>query len=151
MRVLTVCPSLDVGGMERIAVDLANALTARGAEVAFAAADGPLAASLDPRVRRFPLRAHARGRGAVATAETAARLARVIHAVRPTVVHAHNVRITGIAAAGRLLSARRPALVGTFHGVDPGEDRAAGLMLRAATEVVCVSEGLAARLRGPTR
>ncbi len=148
MRVLTVCPSLDVGGLERIAVDLANALVERGAELAFAAADGPLAAGLDPRVRRIPLRAHARGRSPLSAAETAVRLARAVRAVRPDVVHAHNVKITGVAGVGlRLAGVRRPALVGTFHGVAPGEDRAASLVLRAASEVACVSEGLAERLR----
>lgn len=146
MRVLTVLPSFDVGGLERIAVDLGNAMVARGHEVTFAADEGPLAAGLDPRVRRFGLGAAARNRGALDAARTAVGIARAVRAARPDVVHAHNVRITGLAAVGRLLAGSRAPLVGTFHGVDPGEDRAARLVLRAASEVVCVSEGLAARL-----
>ena len=141
MRVLTVLPSFEVGGLERIAVDLGNALAARGHEVAFAADDGPLAAGLDPRVRRFPLGAAARNRGALDAARTAVGVARAVRAARPDVVHAHNVRITGLAAAGRLLAGSRAPLVGTFHGVDPGEDRAARLVLRAATRSCACPRG----------
>jgi glycosyltransferase involved in cell wall biosynthesis len=167
MKVLTVSPSLDVGGLERIAIDLANALAERGAEVAFAAPDGPLGGELDERIARVELRAQ--GRSPAASLETASRIARAVRALRPDVVHAHNVKASGIAGVGVRLAAipwpalggsaertagaarggaRRPALVGTFHGVAPGEDRAAAAVLRLASAVACVSEGLAERLRG---
>ena len=82
-------------------------------------------------------------------ADTVARIARAIRSVDPHVVHAHNVKMTGIAGAGLLPGVLRrdsPSLVGTFHGVAPGEDRAAALVLRRASEVACVSEALAGRL-----
>ena len=150
MRVLTVCPSLDVGGLERIAVDLANALAARGAELAFAAADGPLAAGLDPRVRRIPLRRARAGRaprsrrprprpGSRARCGRCARTSST-----PT-----TCKITGVAGVGlRLAGVRRPRA-----GRDlprrrrPARTAPRALVLRAASEVVCVSEGLAERLR----
>jgi len=149
VRVLTIAPTLGVGGLERVAVDLANALATRGEEVTFAAADGPLAAELDAGVQRVTLHPRIGGREPRVVADTVVRVARAIRSVAPHVVHAHNVKMTGIAGAGLLpaeLGRRSPSLVGTFHGVAPGEDRAAALLLRRAAGVACVSEALARRL-----
>ena len=81
--------------------------------------------------------------------EGVARLADTIRQTRPAVVHAHNPRVSALAAlAARLARGpRRPPVLATFHGVRHAEYRAAGVLLRGADAVTCVSEDLAAGLR----
>jgi glycosyltransferase involved in cell wall biosynthesis len=75
------------------------------------------------------------------------RLRRELAARPPDIVHAHNVRATVAAAAGR--AARRPApvLLTTVHGLgDDDYPRAARLLRGCGATVVAVSEDVAERL-----
>ncbi len=146
MRLLIVSASLDAGGAERIAVDLANGLSRAGAEVAVMAPRGRLDVELAGSVRRFVFRPQ--GRSPARAGLTAVAVARAIRRFRPDVIHSHNVKATGIAALGtRLAGPLRPApLLTTFHGVAAAEDWLAGPVLRLADAIVCVSEDLSRRL-----
>ena len=68
---------------------------------------------------------------------------------RPGVVHAHNPRVSAMAAAAVRIARgpRRPPLLATFHGTLPREYRAAAALLRGADAVTCVSQDLADGLR----
>ncbi|HET6547251.1 MAG TPA: glycosyltransferase, partial [Solirubrobacter sp.] len=144
MRVLLASPGMGVGGAERVVIDLAHGLASRGHEVLVSGPAGPLDAELS--AERVLLRES--GRSVAGVADSVARLAREIRGRRPTLVHGHNVKATVVAGAAARLARgpRRPPVVATFHGVMPGEYRAAARLLRAADRVACVSEELAADL-----
>jgi glycosyltransferase involved in cell wall biosynthesis len=142
MRVLLVSPTLEVAGAERIVVALARHAAAQHHEVAVVAPSGPLEDELIP----FGIACHhiARlQRSVLGAAGAAAAVARTIHTFRPTVIHAHNPKMTAIAAAARRLSLRRGApLLTTFHGGEARDDRAAARLLRLADRLVCVEDEL---------
>jgi len=146
MRVLLVAPTLERAGAERIVVDLARHLHGRGHEVVVAAPAGPLGDELDAvEVGRHPLAD--RGRSPIGAARAALAVAGAVRALRPTVVHAHNPKMTAVARAALALGPRdRPRLLATFHGGDPRDDRAAARLLRRADEIVCVEDDLRTRL-----
>src|SRR3954451_13328957 len=134
---------MSLGGAERVVVALAAGLRSRGHDVAVSGAPGPLDAELPAGVRRIPL--PERGRSPAGGGEWVLRLAAEIRAFRPDVVHAHNTRAAVTAAAGARLARgpRRPALIATHHlALQADEAAAARLLVLAADEVVCVSEGL---------
>ncbi|MGH2968263.1 MAG: glycosyltransferase family 4 protein, partial [Solirubrobacteraceae bacterium] len=139
---------MEVGGAERVVVSLAQGLLARGHAVGLSGLVGPL----DDELAGLGLERLAlaeRGRSVNGAAGSAARLASMIRRWRPDVVHAHNVRVAGVAGVAARLGRgpRRPPLVATFHGVRRAEYRAAALVLRTADAVACVSDDLAAGLR----
>jgi len=75
-------------------------------------------------------------RSATATVGAAARLARVVRAARPDLVHAHNVRAAlaaALALGGPLpRPGRRPALLTTVHGLAASDYPGAARLLRLA-------------------
>jgi glycosyltransferase involved in cell wall biosynthesis len=95
--VLLVTDSLSVGGLERIVVDLANGLAARGHRVGVLAAPGGLEGELSRQVDWYPLdpRHGLRGR--------AVRIRTLVQAGRYELVHAHQ---RGVALAARLGTVR---------------------------------------------
>jgi glycosyltransferase involved in cell wall biosynthesis len=133
---------MGLGGAERVVCSLASGLRARGHEVAVSGAAGPLDAQLAD-VTRLVL--PERGRSPVGVMEWTTRQATFVRSFRPEVVHAHNAKATVIAGAAIRLARgpRRPPLLATHHGAAT-RDRAgaAKLLLRAADEVVVVSEGV---------
>jgi glycosyltransferase involved in cell wall biosynthesis len=140
-----VSPSLALGGAERLVVDLAFALSARGISVAMAAPHGPLLEELPGGVPSFPLARP--GRAPAVVAAQVFGLAKALRRFAPDLVHAHNPRMTFESAiACRLRRGRGPVLVSTFHGVTPGEYRRAALLLRLADRVVSVSSDARALL-----
>jgi glycosyltransferase involved in cell wall biosynthesis len=140
MKLALVSPSMGFGGAERLVAMLVGGLAARGHEVALLAPRGELDADLrGVEHERIEVQDHGRGaRGAVTTALA---LARALRRLGPDLVHAQNVKSTAL-VRGALLPGRRPRLLSTFHGVEPGEYRRAALLLRAADGVACVSEDL---------
>jgi glycosyltransferase involved in cell wall biosynthesis len=148
VRILLATPGTDVGGAERVVITLARELPARGHEVVLW---GP-AGALEPELAGAPIErlvVPGRGRSPAGVAEGTVRLTGAIRRARPAVVHAHNPRVSALAALGARLARgpRRPPVLATFHGVRHAEYRAAGVLLRGADAVSCVSEGLAAGLR----
>ncbi|HMJ78681.1 MAG TPA: glycosyltransferase [Iamia sp.] len=146
MRVLLVSPTLERAGAERIVVDLARHLHGQGHEVVVAAPAGPLGDELAADgVGRHPLAD--RGRSSIGAARAVLAVAGAVRVLRPTVVHAHNPKMTAVARAALALGVRRrPPLLATFHGGDPRDDLAAARLLRRADEVVCVEDDLRTRL-----
>jgi glycosyltransferase involved in cell wall biosynthesis len=148
VRLLLATPGTDVGGAERVVIELAHALPARGHDVALW---GP-AGALEPELAGAPVERIVvadRGRSPAGVVEGVASLAGAIRRLRPAVVHAHNPRVSALAMlaarAGR--GPRRPPVLATFHGVRHAEYRAASALLRGADAVTCVSQDLAAGLR----
>jgi glycosyltransferase involved in cell wall biosynthesis len=136
--------SMGVGGAERMLITLVEQLLARGHTIAVSGAPGPLDDELARLgVERFLLAQ--RGRSPLGVAEQSARLAVEFRRWRPAVVHAHNVRMTAVAApAARLL---RTPVVASFQGIDAGEYGPAARIFRLAHQVACVSDDLAGGLR----
>jgi len=142
MRVLLTAATMAMGGAERVVIELATGLTAGGDQVAVAADHGPLDSELDQiGIARFTQPGY--GRSPMSIARGAAGIRRAIRTFRPDLIHSHNVKSTGLAAAARASSRARPPLLATFHGVRRGEYRPAALILRAAAVVVCVSDDVA--------
>lgn len=147
MRILLAAPSMHIGGAERLVVSLARELLARGETVAVSGPEGPLDAELPAAASR--LLVPERGRSPLGAVANAGRLARLARGFRADVIHAHNIKVSAMAAAGaRLGSPRRPRarVVTTFHGVVPSEYRAAAMVLRGSDAVACVSAELLDRL-----
>jgi glycosyltransferase involved in cell wall biosynthesis len=149
VKVLLATPGTDVGGAERVVITLARSLPERGHEVTLW---GP-AGALEPELDGAPLErivVRDRGRSPAGVAEAVASLATAVRRVRPHVVHAHNPRVSALAALGSAAGRgpRRPPVLATFHGVRHAEYRAAALLLRGADLVSCVSADLEAGLRG---
>ncbi len=144
MRILSVSAAMDTGGAERMAIDLAHALTEAGHDVAIAAPAGDLDAEIAGGVRRVTFAAH--GRSPARAALSGVRLARFVRAFRPDVVHAHNVKATAIAGTAARLGLAVSPVVATFHGVVGADDRPAARVLRLAAVTACVSAELRDRL-----
>ncbi|MEO8689273.1 MAG: glycosyltransferase [Solirubrobacteraceae bacterium] len=148
MRVLLVTPGTDVGGAERVVLALAHALPQRGHEVVLW---GP-AGALEPELDGVPLHRIVvtyRARSPVGVVSDVASLAAAVRRTRPDIVHVHNPRLSGVAAAAARIGRgpRRPPVLATFHGVLRAEYRAAAFLLRGVDAVACVSEDLASGLR----
>jgi glycosyltransferase involved in cell wall biosynthesis len=141
-RVLLSVAELAAGGAERMVVELAAGLRHQGDEVAVAADTGPFDRLLrDSGVERHVL--PGRGRSPITAARAIRRLRVATRAFRPELIHAHNVKATGIAALARArLHGPRVPLLATFHGVRRAEYRRAAAVLRRAELVACVSQDL---------
>ncbi len=147
MRILLATPGTDVGGAERVVITLAQELPARGHEVVLWGPAGSLEPELEgAEVHRIVV--PDRGRSAAGIVEGVARLAGAVRSARPALVHAHNPRISALAALGARLARgpRRPCVLATFHGVRHADYRAAAALLRGADAVACVSQDLVTRL-----
>ena len=81
--------------------------------------------------------------------EATGRAARFTRRFAPEVVHAHNPKVTGIAAVAARLAdpTGRAPVLSTYHGVPHEEVDTAAKILRLADCVVCVSDDLAAQMR----
>jgi glycosyltransferase involved in cell wall biosynthesis len=148
MRVLLATPGTEVGGAERVVIALAHALPRRGHDVVLWGPAGALEPELDGApIERLVAGYHARS--PIGMVRDVTSLAAGVRRTRPDVVHAHNPRVSAVAAAAVRVARgpRRPPLLATFHGVRRAEYRAAAILLRGADAVACVSEDLAAGLR----
>jgi glycosyltransferase involved in cell wall biosynthesis len=123
------------GGAERIVSQLVADATGRGDVATVASSGGPWVERVvagGGRHVEVPLGR----RSALATVGAAARLARVVRAVRPDLVHAHNVRAAlaaALALGGPLpRPGRRPVLLTTVHGLAAADYPGAARLLRLA-------------------
>ncbi len=133
MRVLICGEVLHLGGAETASIDLANALAARGVEVAYSAAPGPLDARLAKAVR-FEETPPLTRATALAFAR---RMAAILRDFRPDVVHTQGATLALAARAVASFSGRpRPAIVLTHHSTSYRRASAgvSRLLLRAACD-----------------
>lgn len=147
MRVLQIISQMGVGGAERMVVELSRALSTDGDAVAIVAERGAFDYLVSgTRIERYEM--PGRGRSPLLLANAGISARRAIQAFRPDLIHAHNVKVTGVAGAARIGAlGTRPPVITTFHGVDPREYRQAARILRIADVVACVSQDL---IRGLT-
>jgi len=150
MRILHVLPSLSLGGMEHLVIQLAADATGRGDSVVVASAPGPWVAKvIEAGATHVALPVTSRSSPfGTATVKATVLLARCIRQTRPEVVHAHNVRATALARAAIVLSHHRPVLVPTLHGLAPSDYAGAGRVLRwTAGRVIACAPSVARSLQ----
>jgi glycosyltransferase involved in cell wall biosynthesis len=149
---MQVVDSLAVGGMEAVAVNLANLLAQRQMRsfLCFTRAGGPLEARLSPEVTRLGL-----GRKTLLVPAALRRLARFINERQIDIVHAHGSALFLSALAG--LSARRARLLWHDHFGRQAPDERPAWIYRMATRrcggIIAVNQPLAlwarTRLKAP--
>jgi glycosyltransferase involved in cell wall biosynthesis len=143
MKIVQLLPSLDLGGMERLAVDLARQQKAEGHTPSIYCTSHP--GQLAPEAAAAGLPVHSFGKTSGFSLRLIRDLASRLRLDRPDVLHAHNALVLhyGIAAA-RL--ARVPVVVNTRHGGnmnwDPHCERIWRRCLRWTDGVVFISEGV---------
>jgi glycosyltransferase involved in cell wall biosynthesis len=143
MKIVQLLPSLDLGGLERLAVDLACQQKAEGHEpfIYCTSHPGPLAPEAE--AARVPV--HSFGKTNGFSLRLIRDLASRLHADRPDVLHAHNALVLHYAIAAARL-ARVPIVVNTRHGGnmnwDPHCERIWRQSVRWTDAVVFISEGV---------
>jgi glycosyltransferase involved in cell wall biosynthesis len=143
MKIVQLLPSLDLGGMERLAVDLARQQRAEGHMSSIYCTSH--AGQLAPEAEAADVPVHSFGKTRGFSLRLIRDLARRLLVDRPDVLHAHNALVLhyGLAAA-RL--ARVPVVVNTRHGGnmnwDPHCERIWRHCVRWTDVVVFISEGV---------
>ena len=116
MKVMHLLPSLQSGGVEQVVLELCQGLCARGVETVVVSGGGAMVEAVEAAGARhitLPI-----GRKSLFTFGMVPRLARLIRAERPDVLHLHS-RVpawVGLLAAKLVGKAARPRVVTTFHG-----------------------------------
>jgi glycosyltransferase involved in cell wall biosynthesis len=143
MKIVQLLPSLDIGGVERLAVDLARQQKAEGHKPSIYCTSHP--GQLAPEAEAADVPVHSFGKTTGFSLRLIWDLASRLRVDRPDVLHAHNALVLhyGIAAA-RL--ARVPVVVNTRHGGnmnwDPHCEHIWRHAVRWADAVVFISEGV---------
>jgi glycosyltransferase involved in cell wall biosynthesis len=143
MKIVQLLPSLDLGGMERLAVDLARQQKAEGHTPSIYCASHP--GQLAPEAEAAHVPVHSFGKTTGFSLRLIRDLASRLRVDRPDVLHAHNALVLhyGVAAA-RL--AQVPVVVNTRHGGnmnwDPHCERIWRQSVRWTDAVVFISEGV---------
>ncbi|MBX3426832.1 MAG: glycosyltransferase [Pirellulales bacterium] len=144
LRVVHVTFGLDVGGLEQLLLEFADAGAARNFDQLFVSLGYSGAVGEELRRRGWPVVCLHRPSGFCPTLAT--QLMRMVRGIRPDVVHTHDVRalIYG-APAGRFAGAKR--VIHTQHGQALGlsnrQRRIAKLAAKAVHRYVCVSRDAA--------
>jgi glycosyltransferase involved in cell wall biosynthesis len=143
MKIVQLLPSLDLGGMERLAVDLARQQKAEGHAPSIYCTSHPGQLAPEAEVAHVPV--HSFGKTTGFSFRLIRELASRLRVDRPDVLHAHNALVLhyGVAAA-RL--AQVPVVVNTRHGGnmnwDPHCERIWRQSIRWIDAVVFISEGV---------
>jgi glycosyltransferase involved in cell wall biosynthesis len=143
MKIVQLLPSLDLGGMERLAVDLARQQKAEGHEPSIYCTSH--AGQLGPEADAANVPVHSFGKSTGFSLRLIRDLASRLRVDRPDVLHAHNALVLhyGIAAAHM---ARVPVVINTRHGGnmnwDPHCERIWRHAVRWIDSLVFVSEGV---------
>jgi glycosyltransferase involved in cell wall biosynthesis len=122
IRVLRVIARLNVGGPALHVTYLARGLAERGYETTLVAGDvarGEASMAFVAEragVEVVSLPGLSRELAPIHDALSAWRLARIIRAVRPDIVHTHTAKAGAVGRVAALLAGRRPVVVHTFHG-----------------------------------
>jgi glycosyltransferase involved in cell wall biosynthesis len=143
MKIVQLLPSLDLGGMERLAVDLARQQKAEGHKPSIYCTSDP--GQLAPEAEAAGVPVLSFGKTVGFSPRLIRDLASRLRVDRPDVLHAHNALVLhyGIAAA---LLARVPVVVNTRHGGNMNWDSHCERIWRQAVRwtdaVVFISEGV---------
>ena len=138
MTVIEILPELDIGGVERHVIDLANELTARGHEVTVISAGGKMQSQLSERVRHIDMPVHKKNPFTIwACSRKIAELAR---RDKVQLIHAHS-RVPAWIARWAAKSAGLPYVV-TAHVVFGNKSPWIYAPYRDAARVICVSNAV---------
>lgn len=143
MKIVQLLPSLDLGGMERLAVDLARQQKSEGHQPSIYCTSHP--GQFAPEAGAADVPVHSFGKTTGLSLRLIRDLACRLRLDRPDILHAHNALVLhyGIAAAR---VARVPVVVNTRHGGnmnwDPHCERIWRQSVRWTDAVVFVSEGV---------
>jgi glycosyltransferase involved in cell wall biosynthesis len=113
MKIVQLLPSLDLGGMERFAVDLARQQKAEGHEPSIYCTSHPGLFASEAEAANVPV--HSFGKTTGFSLRLVRNLASRLRVDRPHVLHAHNALVLHYAIAAARL-ARVPVVVNTRHG-----------------------------------
>jgi len=145
VKLLHVIPTVELGGAERLLVELVGGQLARGDEVTVASSGGRLEDDLrraGARVVRVALQERSLGRTVLAS------LALARTGSQPDIVHSHNVRAALAARLGAAGPRRGVPHVVTVHGISQADSRLSAPMLSiVADAVVAVAQNEARQLR----
>ena len=143
MKIVQLLPSLDLGGMERLAVDLARQQKSEGHQPSIYCTSH--AGQFAPEAEAADVPVHSFGKTTGLSLRLIRHLASRLRLDRPDILHCHNALVLhyGIAAASL---ARVPVVVNTRHGGnmnwDPHCERIWRQSVRWTDSVVFVSEGV---------
>jgi glycosyltransferase involved in cell wall biosynthesis len=141
MRVAQISAAMDIGGAERMLVDLATAHARTGFGIAIMAPPGPLDCDwAQLGIERFRFAPVDRNPRDLARAARTVRAG--VQAFGPDLIHAHNIKATSFALASARSASRRIPVLATFHGVPAHQMWAATRILRLADTTVTVSDAL---------
>ncbi len=136
MKILHILPELQIGGVERHVIDLANELTARGHETMVVSAGGRMEEQLDKGVRILHLPVHKKN--PFTGYYCARKIARVVREQRLEIIHAHS-RVPAWIAMWASRMSGVPYVV-TAHSVFNTKARWIYKPYREAAKTICVSE-----------
>jgi glycosyltransferase involved in cell wall biosynthesis len=143
MKIVQLLPSLELGGMERLAVDLASQQKAEGHEPSIYCTSHRGQLSSELRSADIPVHSFGKTRGF--SLRLIRDLVSRLNVDRPDVLHAHNALVLHYAVAAARL-ARVPVVVNTRHGGnnnwDPHCERIWRHAVRWIDSLVFVSEGV---------
>lgn len=143
MKIVQLLPSLDLGGMERLTVDLARQQKAKGHEPSIYCTSHP--GLFAPQAESAGVPVHSFGKTPGFSPRLVRDLVSRLRADRPHVLHAHNALVLHYAIAAARL-ARVPVVVNTRHGGnmnwDPHCERIWRRCVRWTDVVVFISEGV---------
>ena len=140
LSIAHVSASMNYGGAERMLADLAAEQVQAGARVAIIAPPGALDRDwASAGVQRIPI--PEASRGPVDVARMSVAVAAALRRAAPDVIHAHNVKATGVVLAARSAGRRVPVLT-TMHGVAEADGDRAARILRRADLTAAVSDAV---------
>jgi glycosyltransferase involved in cell wall biosynthesis len=143
MKIVQLLPSLDVGGMERLAVDLARQQKVEGHDPSIYCASHPGQFAPEAQAANVPV--YSFGKTTGFSPRLVRDLASRLRVDRPDILHVHNALVLHYAVAAACL-ARVPVVVNTRHGGNGNWDAHCERIWRHAVRwidsLVFVSEGV---------
>ncbi len=144
MKILHILPELQIGGVERHVIDLANELNARGHETMVVSAGGRMEEQLDKGVRILHLPVHKKN--PFTGYYCALKIAHLVREQKFDVIHAHS-RVPAWIAMWASRMSGVPYVV-TAHSVFNTRTHWIYKPYRDAARVICVSETVRQQMKG---
>lgn len=138
LNIIEILPELDIGGVERHVIDLANELTARGHEVIVISAGGKMQSQLSERVRHIDMPVHKKNPFTIWSCSR--KIAELALRDKVQLIHAHS-RVPAWIARWAAKGAGLPYVV-TAHVVFGNKSPWIYAPYRDAARVICVSNAV---------